>query len=119
MKQITICGNIGSNAVVRTSSDGRQLMTFSVAVNQSNNQPLWFNCIGSYREKLLPYLVKGQAVCVIGDLSVATYNARIDLTVNIDRCELCGAKPQEHSQQMQPAEEPTSEQQEQQIREIY
>lgn len=119
MKQITICGNIGSNAVVRTSSDGRQLMTFSVAVNQSNNQPIWFNCIGNYREKLLPYLVKGQAVCVIGDLSVALYNARVDLTVNIDRCELCGAKPQEHSQQMLPADEPTAEQQEQQIREIY
>ena len=58
MKQITIIGNLGSNAVRRTASDGRELMTFNVAVNQPNTDPLWFNCIGSFREKLLPYLVK-------------------------------------------------------------
>lgn len=119
MKQICIVGNIGANAVIRTTSDGRQLMTFNVAVNQTNGDPLWFNCISNYREKLIPYLIKGQGVCIIGDLSVGSYNGRIDLTVNIDRCELCGAKPQDHSQSSPANNEPTPEMQEQQIAEIY
>ena len=103
MKCITIVGNLGSNAVMRTTSDGRQLMTFNVAVNQSNEQPLWFNCVGNMREKLFPYLLKGQCVLVIGDLSPALYKGQIDLTVNIDRVELCGKAPEPSSQQ--PTEE--------------
>ena len=95
MKSITIIGNLGSNAVLRTATDGRQLMTFNVAVSQPKADPVWFSCIGSMRDKLFPYLLKGQCVCVIGDLQVSDYNGRIDLQVNIDRIELCGAKPEE------------------------
>lgn len=98
MKQITIIGNLGANAVRRVASDGKELMTFNVAVNQSNADPVWFNCIGNLREKLLPFLVKGQCVCVIGDLSANVYNGRIDLSINIDRTELCGAKPEEKTE---------------------
>lgn len=98
MKSITIIGNLGANAVRRMTSDGKELMTFNVAVNQGNADPIWFNCIGTLREKLLPYLLKGQCVCVVGDLSAGVYNNRIDLTINIDKCELCGAKPEQPSQ---------------------
>ena len=98
MKSITIIGNLGANAVIRTTTDGRQLMSFNVAVNQNNDQPVWFNCIGNYREKLIPFLVKGQCVCIIGDLSARLYNNQIDLSISIDRIELCGAKPQDQSQ---------------------
>ena len=102
MKLITIIGNLGANAVRRTTAEGRELMSFNVAVNTGNEQPpVWFNCIGNLREKLLPFLLKGQCVCVTGDLSARTYNNAIDLSVNIDRIELCGAKPEsnDHSQQ--------------------
>lgn len=99
MKCITIIGNLGANAVRRMTSDGRELMSFNVAVNDGKNDPIWFNCIGVLREKLLPYLVKGQGVCIVGDLSAGVYNNRVDLTVNIDKCELCGAKPEQNSQQ--------------------
>ena len=99
MKCITIIGNLGANAVRRMTSDGKELMTFNIAVNQPNADPLWFNCVGNMREKLFPYLVKGQCVCVIGDLSAGVYNGKIDLSVNVDKCELCGAKPEQNSQQ--------------------
>lgn len=95
MKQITIIGNLGANAIQRTTTDGKQLMSFNVAVNAANDQPLWFNCVGNYREKVFPYLLKGQCVCVTGDLRPGMYNNQIDLTVSIDRIELCGAKPKE------------------------
>lgn len=99
MKQLTIIGNIGANAVQRTTADGKQLMSFNVAVNTTNDQTLWFNCVGNYREKVFPYLLKGQCVCVTGDLRPGMYNNQIDLTVSIDRIELCGAKPKEDTQQ--------------------
>lgn len=98
MKSITIIGNLGANAVRRMTSDGKELMTFNVAVNVPNGTPIWFNCVGNLREKLLPFLVKGQCVCVVGELKPAIYNNQLDLTVSIDRCELCGAKPEDHSQ---------------------
>ena len=97
MKQITIIGNLGANAVRRVASDGKELMTFNVAVSTGkDSQPVWFNCIGNLREKLLQFLVKGQCVCVTGDLSARTYNGNIDLSVNIDRVELCGAAPDDN-----------------------
>lgn len=98
MKQITIIGNLGSNAVMRTTSDGRGLMSFNVAVNQTaDNAPVWFNCVGNLREKLFPYLLKGQCVCVVGDLRAGIYNNSVDLSISIDKCELCGAKPNEEN----------------------
>mgnify|MGYP003547745875 FL=1 len=95
MKSITIIGNLGSQAVRRVASDGKELMSFSVAVNVKDDEPMWFNCIGNLRENLLGYLVKGQTVCVIGDLRLGVYNGRLDLTVSIDRIELCGRRPED------------------------
>lgn len=97
MKCITIIGNIGANAVRRMTSDGRELMSFNVAVNQGEDSTIWFNCVGNLREKVFPYLVKGQCVCVIGDLRPGIYNNGLDLSVNIDKIELCGAKPKEET----------------------
>lgn len=102
MKCIMIIGNLGANAVLRTTSDGKQLMTFNVAVNQPSGQPLWFNCVGNMREKLFPYLLKGQCVSVVGDLNADVYKGQIDLSVNIDKCELCGRSEQNSQQSAQP-----------------
>lgn len=95
MKQVTIIGNLGSNAVLRTTSEGKNLMTFSIAVSQKDADPLWFNCVANYREKLFPYLAKGTNVCAIGDLQVSLYNQKIDISVNVDKIELCGTKKEE------------------------
>lgn len=91
MKCIAIVGNLGANAVRRTTSDGRELMTFSVAVNDGKNNVTWFNCVSNYRERQFEWLLKGQCVAVTGDLSVAVYQNSPDLSVNVDRIELCGS----------------------------
>lgn len=98
MKQLTIIGNLGANAVLRTTADGKQLMSFNVAVSDGKDATIWFNCIGNYRDKVFPYLLKGQCVCVTGDLRAGIYNNNIDLTISIDRLELCGAKPKDDPQ---------------------
>lgn len=97
MKCITIIGNLGANAVRRMTSDGRELMSFNVAVNQGEDSTIWFNCVGNLREKVFPYLVKGQCVCIVGDLKPGIFNNALDLSVNIDKIELCGAKPKEEA----------------------
>lgn len=99
MKQVTIIGNLGANAVRRMTADGRELMTFNVAVNANKGETVWFNCVGTFREKLFPYLLKGQCVCVTGDISASVYMDRVDLTVNIDRVELCGKAPEQATQE--------------------
>lgn len=93
MKSITICGNLGANAVRRTTSDGKELMTFSVATNDANCVT-WFNVVSNMR-KSFEYLVKGQCVCVVGDLQVSDYKGRVDLSVYADRIELCGKSASE------------------------
>lgn len=91
MKQVTIIGNLGVNAVRRTTSYARELMSFSVAVND-HDTTTWFNCIGPVRNKQFEYLVKGAQVAVTGDLVVKVYQGQPDLQVNIDHIELCGGK---------------------------
>ena len=76
-------------------------MTFSVAVSERKDETIWFNVVTSLREKLFPYLLKGQCVSVIGDLSVGMYNNKPDLTVNADRIELCGKAPESSQQSTQ------------------
>lgn len=93
MKTITIIGNLGAQAVLRTTSEGKQLMTFNVAVSRPNADPIWFNCVCNYREKLFPFLIKGQCVAVIGDLQPGIYNGNLDLSINSDKIELCGSAP--------------------------
>ena len=108
MKSITIIGNLGANAIRRTTSTGREIMTFNVAVSTTKDEaPIWFNCVGTLRENLLPYLLKGQCVCVVGELTARTYKGEIDLSISIDRCELCGKAPQQETQQEQPIQETT------------
>lgn len=108
MKSITIIGNLGANAIRRTTSDGRELMSFNVAVNQPGKDPLWFNCVANLRENLLSYLIKGQCVAVIGDLNPGIYKNNLDLSINVDRVELCGAKPDSKPQEseIQPNQQP-------------
>ena len=104
MKHITIIGNLGANAIMRTASDGRQLMSFNVAVNNQNGETSWFDCIGTMREKLFPYLVKGQCVCVMGDLAARIYQNSVNLSISIDRTELCGKAP-DAAAPVEPAQE--------------
>ena len=90
MKCISIVGNLGANAVRRVTSDGKELMTFSVAVSDGKSDTLWFNCVSNMRERQFDWLLKGQCVAVTGDLYVGIYQGKPDLAVNVDRLELCG-----------------------------
>lgn len=104
MKELSIIGNLGANAVRRVTSDGKQLMTFNVAVNSGKDTTTWFNCVGNLREKLIDYLVKGQMVMVMGDLTAKVFNGQIDLQISIDKIELVGSAPDKPKQLTQVSE---------------
>lgn len=75
MQEITITGNIGKDAEVIQTRDGRGVLTFSVAVNENKEEaPTWYDVFvnGNY-DKMAPYLVKGTRVLVRGRLKAGMW----------------------------------------------
>lgn len=108
MKQITIIGNIGTDATYKESEKGGYLLNFNVAVNskvKDEERTDWFSCARIYREEpqtIVQYLKKGQRVCVIGDISFtqSMSNGAIYFNKNIYASELkiLFDKKEEHEQ---------------------
>ena len=82
MNKLIIIGNLTNDPELRTTTTGKNVCTFSVAVNRRNrqiNQPdadffrvsAW-NALG---ENCAKYLAKGKKVCVIGEVSLHTYES--------------------------------------------
>lgn len=102
-----LLGNIGNPAQLRVTADGKQLVTFSIAVNNRDKSTTWFSIVGRASEQLLPYLSKGRQVFVMGDLDVKLYNGNIDLSVFADRIELCGNGKEESQNNNPPTPQTT------------
>lgn len=105
----TIIGNLGSNAEFKTK-DGREFVTFSLGVNdrwkdnegKDHEETQWISCVLNGRnDNLLPYLIKGATVCVMGRTKAKLYSSPKDKCmkagVNLDviRLELVGKRPDE------------------------
>lgn len=76
MNSISISGNLGKDAETRFMADGKAVVSFSVADSQGKDKPsIWWNCslFGDRGEKLQPYLMKGQTVTVIGNVTEREY----------------------------------------------
>lgn len=108
MKSITIAGNIGKDAVTRTTPNGEKVTSWSVAVEERNGQDrrsIWFDCTlwGKRGESLAQYLTKGGKVAVSGELSTRDHEGKTYLTIRVEQVTLQGGKPdgerQERSQQ--------------------
>lgn len=72
MNNITIAGPIGRDAEIRYLPDGSAVAGFSVADSQGKDKPtIWWSCslFGKRAESLAPYLLKGQAVAVSGNVT--------------------------------------------------
>lgn len=107
MHSAIIIGNLGGNAESRTEN-GKSFVTFRVADTQRtvdadgvvHESTSWVSCLLNGDAKgLLPYLVKGQKVCVIGDASVRTYHSKVQhslvagVNLFVRQIELIGSKP--------------------------
>ena len=103
MNKLTIIGNLTRKPELRTTSTGVNVCDFTVAVNRrnsnrdaQNNQPeADFFRVTAWRERgelCAKWLDKGSKVCVVGPVSVRTYQAndgstRASLEVTADEVE--------------------------------
>lgn len=107
MNSITITGNLGKDAELRSLNDGTAVLSFSVADNQGKDKPsIWWACslFGRRAEALQPHLLKGQQVTVIGQVSEREWtdrdgNKRKSMDVRVNDIALQGGRPASDSQQ--------------------
>jgi single-strand DNA-binding protein len=95
MKNLTIAGNIGKSAELRSTGNGEKVAGFTVAVDDGfgqNKRTLWFDVSiwGKRAETLAPMLTKGGKVCVTGDMSTREYDGKTYLTLRANDVTLQG-----------------------------
>lgn len=104
MNKLTIIGNLTKDPELRTTQDGISVCSFTVAVNRRNRregQPEadYFR-VSAWRglgENCGKYLAKGRKVCVVGPVSVRTYqasdgNTKASMEITADDVEFLSAK---------------------------
>lgn len=104
----TLIGNLGGNAEIK-AVDGREFVTFRVAHNESTTNAdgtrvehvQWVDCTMSCdggRPAILPYLVAGTHVFIVGTMRTRVYSSAKDrcwkagLTIRVQRIELLGGR---------------------------
>lgn len=107
-----IIGNLTRDPESRTTQNGKQVCSFTVAVNRprhAEGQPdvdfFRINAWGALADNCARYLVKGKKVCVIGPVSVSTYTTqngetRASMDVKADEVEFL--TPADKAQQNAP-----------------
>jgi single-strand DNA-binding protein len=85
MKSITIAGNIGKDAELRSAGSDK-VLSFNVAVSEGKDKPtVWFQCSlwGKRGEALERFLTKGTFAAVAGELTVREHEGKTYLGVNV------------------------------------
>lgn len=109
MNIITIAGQLGRDAEQRYLPNGDAVASFSVADNQGKDKAtIWWNCsiFGKRAEALTQYLIKGQAVTVVGNVTQSEYtdkdgNKRTSMDVRVSEIALQGGKRDSETRQAQ------------------
>ena len=91
-------GRLGRDAVTRTTSSGKQVTNFPLAIDSGygeNKQTVWIDCAawGERYAKLAEYLHKGSQVHVAGELGTREHEGKTYFTVRVADVRLVGAKP--------------------------
>ena len=78
INHVTLIGNLGNAPELKTTSNGKQVAKFSIAVNEKRggaDKTDWFNITAWEKtaEACAKYLVKGSKVCVQGRLQTGSY----------------------------------------------
>lgn len=80
MNKITLIGNLTNDPDLKTTNNGVQVCTFTIAVNRrfSKDQTDFFriNVWRNLGETCKKYLAKGRKVAVIGELQARTYQTK-------------------------------------------
>lgn len=100
-----IIGNLGADAKVK-NINGVEYVSFDVAHSYSidgKEQTIWVSCLARGHAKVVPFLLKGTKVYVVGDLSGKIYDSSvyrckmIGYSLFVDTLQLCSPKPEQES----------------------
>lgn len=105
MNFISVSGNLGKSAELRSLSSGDSVVSFSVADSQGKDKPtIWWSCsmFGKRAESLCDYLVKGAQVTVVGPVSEREWTdrdgaQRKSMEIRVMDIKLQGGKPEGQS----------------------
>lgn len=88
MNKLTIIGNLTKDPEKRTTPAGKIVCNFTVAVNSRNRdvEPEYFRVAawGQIGEVCAQYLTKGKKVCVVGPVSLNTYDSNGQTRANME-----------------------------------
>lgn len=95
MLKVIIAGRLGKNAEHRTTQDGTDICSFSVATDVGwgdNKRTIWVDVakFGKGAAGLTRYLTKGTSVTVVGDLSTREHEGKTYLNCRADDITLQG-----------------------------
>ena len=120
MNKLYIIGNLVRDPESRTTQSGKQVCSFTVAVNRprhAEGQPdvdfFRINAWNALADNCARYLTKGKKVCVVGPVSVSTYTTqggetRASMDVKADEVEFL--TPADKAQQNAPQTQKTDRQ---------
>lgn len=108
MNSISISGSLGKDSELKTmAASGDYICNFSIADSMGRDKgTIWWNCtlFGKRAESLSQYLVKGQAVTVIGNVTEREWtdkegNKRKSMDVRVNDIALQGGRKDAEPQQ--------------------
>ncbi len=103
MQKLQIIGKLTADPVRKVTQTGKELATFTVAVNEKHGEKddaTFYSCTAWERKAgpILTYLHKGDKVYVEGKVKARAYKTqsgeeRASLDVTVDTCEFLSLKP--------------------------
>lgn len=103
MNSLTVSGSLGKDSEMSYLPNGDSVCNFSVADSMGKDKPtIWWNCqlFGKRADSLAPFLLKGQAVTVVGAVSEREWtdkdgNKRKSMSVRVNDVALQGGRKEE------------------------
>ena len=107
MNSISISGSLGKDSELKQTTNGDYICNFSIADSQGRDKPtIWWNCQlwGKRSQSLSEYLMKGQAVTVVGTVTEREWqdkegNKRKSMDVRVNDIALQGGRKDAEPQQ--------------------
>ena len=106
MINLTIAGNVGKDAQLRTTQGGEPVLGFSVAIDQGKDKngnkrdSVWVSCSiwGKRAESLQTYITKGTKMVLSGRPGVNVYEGKGSLTLSVNELTFMGGSQQRDEQ---------------------
>ncbi len=102
MQILTIAGNVGKDATLRTTNGGDQVLSFSLAIdngkdkNGSKRDATWVDCSiwGKRAESLNGHITKGSKLALSGRPTVREYEGKAYLGLSVETLTFMGGGQQ-------------------------